>query len=316
MIIIADDKKGAEKFFRCHQEWTAADRAVLGRNLLPLLNGLYGDNIVYRNASPAPERWSYAFYVRSAPSSHFDLLVENGKQSATLPDGILCVAGSGHRFHGQRGRHWAAQEGNIHLCIHLSPGKRINHYHAGLPALSAVSLVQTIDTIEGLEGKARIKWVNDVLVQESKVAGFLVHTQSVQDRVMTVILGIGLNVEKTPRATQDVFTPKISSLQDLLPSDAPISKKKVLGRLLEALDSNLDHLYDGQYRKLLDFYRMRSSVTGREVQIYSDIPGKKRSLVSSGIVERIGDNLELWLEGQKEPIKEGRLVFAAQESSR
>ena len=309
MIIFTDNKKGAEKALIICQEWIPEDHSAIDQNLVPLMDRLYGDKPVYRSESQVPERWKYAFFVKSAPSSHFDLLVESSQGYSALPDGILCIAESGHQFHGQRGRPWTAQEGNIHLSIYLSPNKRINHYHAGLPALSAVSIVQAIDATEGFEGNAMIKWVNDVLIRGNKVAGFLVHTHSVQDRVTGVVLGVGLNVEKTPRVTSEVFVPRVGSLKEFLPSPFAVKRKKILMRLLEFLDKNYGLLLDGQYKKILDFYRKRSLVIGRDVRIISDIPNNKQTTISSGNVEKIGDSLELWMKGQKKPVTEGRLVL-------
>ena len=312
MIVFADNKKGADEVFHLHRQWERADFSAIDPRLLPLVHRLYGEKTAYKNESRTLERWSRAFYVQNTSSSHFDLLLELNRQNLNLPDGILCVAGSGNHFHGQRGRPWAAEEGNIHLCIHLSPNKRISHYHAGLPVLSAVSIVQAIDTIDGLEGVAEIKWVNDVLIDGTKVAGFLVHTQSVHDRITTIVLGIGFNVQKTPNITPDVFSPKVGSVQDFLPSPAGVTLKEILKQLLESLDKNYGLLCSGQYHELLDFYRKRSAVIGREVHILSDVPGKERTIVSSGIVEKIGDNLELWMEGQNKPVTEGRLAFASE----
>jgi len=307
MIVFSDNIKDAEKAFILRQEWKPEDYSAIDQNLAPLVNKLYGGKSVYRSESQIAGRWQYAFFVQSAPSSQFDLLVEFGQKNVSLPDGIVCLAGSGQHFHGQRGRPWAAQEGNIHLSIYLSPKKIIDHYHAGLPALSAVSIVQAIDATEGLEGFVQIKWVNDVQIQGKKIAGFLVHTHTVKDRVNGIILGIGLNVEKTPRITADAFVPKAGSLRDFLPSSSSITQKSILKRLLELLDINYGLLLDGRYEKLLDFYRKRSAVIGREVRIFSDIPGKKQTLISSGIVKKIGDNLELWMEGQQNPVTEGKL---------
>jgi biotin-[acetyl-CoA-carboxylase] ligase BirA-like protein len=309
MIVFTDNKKGAEDVFTINREWIPEDYSAIDQNLEPLIHRLYGDKHVYRNVSRVPGRWQYAFFVKSAPSSHFDLLVESSQGNFPLPDGILCIAGSGRHFHGQRGRPWAAKAGNIHLSIYLSPSKKIDYYHAGLPILSAVSIVQTIDTIEDLKECAKIKWVNDVQIQGAKVAGFLVHTNSVKDRVSGVILGIGLNVEKTPRVTPDVFFPKAGSLREFLPSTSTITRKKILKHLLKSLDKNYGFLLDGKYKKLLDFYRKRSLVIGREVQIFPDVPNKKQTPISSGTVKQIGENLELWMEGQKKPVTDGRLVL-------
>jgi biotin-[acetyl-CoA-carboxylase] ligase BirA-like protein len=309
MIIFTDDKEGAEKAFTVHQEWKSADYSTIDKNLGILMERLYRDKPVHRSESRISERWPYAFFVNNAPSSHFDLLLEWSQEHSELPDGILCVAGSGHQFHGQRERPWVAQEGNIHLSIYLSPGKKISQYHSGLPVLSAVSLVQAIDAIEDLEERAQIKWVNDVLIQGAKVAGFLVHTHTVQDKVVGIILGIGLNVEKTPVLGHDLFVPEAGSLWDFLPSPPFVTRKKVLEHLLEALEKNYGLLLEGWYPKLLDFYRRRSIVIGREVQVFSHIPNAKQTLIASGTVEQIGENLELWLVGQKNPVTEGRLVL-------
>ncbi len=308
MIVLSDNKKDAEKVFAIHQEWVPEDYSSIDQNLEPLVNKLYSDNPVYRSMSQISGRWQYAFFVKCAPSSHFDLLVESSQDDSTLPDGILCIAGSGRHFHGQRGRPWAAQKGNIHLSISLTPNRKIDHYHAGLPVLSAVSLVQAIDATEGLKGSAQIKWVNDVQIQEAKVAGFLVHTHTVQDRISGIILGIGLNVEQTPQVTPDAFVPRVSSLRESLPSRSAVKRELILKHLLESLDKNYGLLLDGQYKKLLDIYRKRSLVIGREVQIFTDIPNKKQTTISSGTVEQIGENLELWMEGQKNPVTDGRLV--------
>jgi biotin-[acetyl-CoA-carboxylase] ligase BirA-like protein len=309
MIVFADDKASAEKALSVHQEWTSEDYSSVDRSLVPLMNRLFGDNPVYRNASQLAGRWKYAFFVKSASVSHFDLLVDSSQENTVLPDGILCIAGSGSRFHGQRGRPWTAEEGNLHLSISLSPDKKIAHYHAGLPVLSAVSIVQAIDTVEGLEGSAKIKWVNDVQIQEAKVGGFLVHIHSVRDRVMNIVLGIGLNVEKTPNITPDVFTPKVGSIKEFCPSSSTASKKSILKLLLELLDKNYKLLLYGKYKHLLDFYRKNSLVIGREVQVFPNVLDAKQTPISSGTVEKIGDNLELWMEGQKKPVTEGRLVF-------
>jgi hypothetical protein len=196
MIVFTDNKKETEKTFSIQKEWEPADYSAIDQNLVPLMNRLYGNKPVFKSMSRVVGRWQYAFFVKNAPSSHFDLLVETSQGDFDLPDGILCIAGAGQHFHGQRGRQWTAQEGNIHLSICLAPNKRISQCHSGLPVLSAVSIVQTIDATEDLKGLARIKWVNDVQIQGAKVAGFLVHTHTVQDRVNSIILGIGLNVEK------------------------------------------------------------------------------------------------------------------------
>ena len=40
------------------------------------------------------------------------------------------------------------------------------------------AVVDALDAVPGLEGRARIKWVNDILIGDAKVAGILAYTQT------------------------------------------------------------------------------------------------------------------------------------------
>ncbi|UCE39850.1 MAG: biotin--[acetyl-CoA-carboxylase] ligase [Candidatus Aminicenantes bacterium] len=291
------------------------DYSTTDPNLGLLMKELYCEKSVYKRQSRCQGRWSYGFIVKKAPSSHFDHLIQLSQRNIELPDGIICQAGSGHKFHGQRGRPWAAPEGNIHLSVYLAPKQKIKGYHIGFPVLAAVSLIETLNAMEGLEGRAKIKWVNDVLIDGAKVAGFLVHTLSSEDTVIAAILGIGLNVEKAPRVKPDPFFPKVASLRKFVQDSSISNRKKVLMRLLACLDNNYNHLLEGKYQKLLDSYRKCSLVIGQSVKILSDTPGKGQKEIASGIVRDIGENLELFLEGEKKPVTKGRLILTRKNHS-
>jgi biotin-[acetyl-CoA-carboxylase] ligase BirA-like protein len=309
MIVYTDNKQHAGSILPGHGNWVPVDRATTNPNLGPLMQELYGKKPVYQRSGISQRRWGYGFVVKKAPSSHFDQLIGLSQQNIELPDGIICHAGSSRNLHGQRGRSWAALAGNIHLSVYLAPKQNINGYHIGFPVLAAVSLIDTLDSLEGLKGRAKIKWVNDVLIEGAKVAGFLVHTLSSQDTVLAAILGIGLNVEKTPEFEPDPFVPKVGSLWDFVKDPSITNKKKVLMRLLESLDKNYNLLLEGRCQELLDAYRIHSLIIGKKVNILSDTPGKEPKEIACGIVQEIGENLELYLEGEKKPVTKGRLIL-------
>jgi BirA family biotin operon repressor/biotin-[acetyl-CoA-carboxylase] ligase len=195
------------------------------------------------------------------------------------------------------------------LAIHLSPHKTIKSFHTGFPILAAVSLIETLDAFEPLEGRARIKWVNDILIEGAKVAGFLIHTQSVEDTVLAAIMGIGLNVEKTPRIRTDSFVPKVSCLRSFVHEDSILDQEKVLRQLLISLDKNYEFLLKGKYGRLLRSYRERSNVIGRKVKVISDSPKEESREIASGTVVGIGENLELILKDRSKPVTSGRLIL-------
>jgi len=90
---------------------------------------------------------------------------------------------------GRQGRTWASPPGNLYLSVLLRPEAR----HAGLvPLLGGVA---TCAALSSLGVAARLKWPNDVLVREGKVAGILAEASSGARGVEWVVLGIGANVD-------------------------------------------------------------------------------------------------------------------------
>ena len=160
-----------------------------------------------------------------------------------------------------------------------------------------------------LASRAGVKWVNDILIDGAKVAGFVTHTQSQEHEVKSVVLGIGLNVATIPLVPPDAFVPRVASLSQYLPGNEACSLDRILFTLLNKLDKNYHLILEGKIAGLLDFYRESSLVLGRRVRVISDpISGKSQEL-ASGRVSHIGENLELHLEDRPAPVTQGRLIL-------
>jgi BirA family biotin operon repressor/biotin-[acetyl-CoA-carboxylase] ligase len=310
MIVYADDRDYAEQIFPGKEPWLPYDTQTSDAKLDELKKRLFPTENVYTRAFDMHGRWTHALIVKCAPSSHFDHLVELSQKDIVLPDGTLCLARSGRKFHGQRHRPWTALEGNLHLALYLSPHRVIKRFHSGFPILAAVSLIDALDAVAPLKGRAKIKWVNDILIDGAKIAGFLVHTQSMENSVLSTILGIGLNVQKTPKIKTDPFVPKVSSLRHFVQDDSVLTQEKVLSELLRSLDKNYQLLLDGHYETLLNRYRERSLVIGHRVRVLSDSPSQKSQEIASGTVIAISENLELIIKGHPKPVTSGRLILA------
>ncbi len=256
-----------------------------------------------------PEPWRYMVLVERAVRSQFDILVSTMRAGLALPDGLICLAGSGEGFHGQRGRMWAALPGNIHLSVFLSSGCQLSDIATGLTVLPAVSLVQTLDSIPGLENRAGIRWVNDIVLDESKLAGFLVHTQSSAGKVTGAVFGVGLNVEAVPPVAPTLFVPSVTALRNHVSNPCVCSLSVIFHRFLHFLAQNHEKLITGRATELLEFYRNRSLVIGRQVAVYADLQGDNLKQSTRGTVVSIGDRLELILAGRRSPVFGGRLVI-------
>jgi biotin-[acetyl-CoA-carboxylase] ligase BirA-like protein len=272
-----------------------------------------------------PGPWKHMVLVEHTVRSQFDTLVNALRAGFPAPHGLLCLAGSGKGFHGQWNRVWSAMPGNIHLSVFLTPGLCLNDIGAGLTVLPAVSLVQALDTIPGLENRSGIKWVNDILVDGSKIAGFLVHTQSSAGRITGAVIGIGLNVETTPPVAPTKFVPSVTALCDHVSDPHTYRRSLIFQRLLHFLAQNYEKLVNGRTAELLEMYRERSLIMGRSVHVYRDLQDSQdlqdfddhnAKTIAVGKVLSIGNNLELFLEGEGHPVHQGRLVMELETAKR
>ncbi len=268
----------------------------------------YGTRTVHSARGPSDARWPCVLIVESTAGSQFDLLVDLGHHDVALPDGVLLVAGGGVGLHGLRGRSWAALPGNVHLSMWLAPPQGMVPSAARFLAMAAVSVVDTIDRVPGLEGRAGIRWVNDVFIGDAKVCGILTHVLVPSDGVGAVVVGIGLNVETAPIIEPTPFVPNVDALSNLVGGQQMCRLGPVFESLLSALDRNYRRLEEGRYAEILAAYRERSLVVGRRVTVCAE-GEPSPAVLAAGRVERLGEDLELYLEGIERPFTTGRVLF-------
>ncbi|MEL6667887.1 MAG: biotin--[acetyl-CoA-carboxylase] ligase [Bacteroidota bacterium] len=144
-------------------------------------------------------------------------LVRRLQSGAVLPEGFVLSAHHQTQGRGQGGTHWHTQAGtNWTGSIYLRPA----HLSADLGfRLSQVAALATVRVCEVLlreyfshprlvspsgkgtdysnkTGKISIKWPNDILVDDRKIAGILIQTGLQGQRLAWAVIGIGLNVNQ------------------------------------------------------------------------------------------------------------------------
>jgi BirA family biotin operon repressor/biotin-[acetyl-CoA-carboxylase] ligase len=307
MLVYTDSIAFAEKAIpHVKKPWSpAASPPADVQNLADLL---YEGKSYYESSWNIETEWKHLFLAEFSPRSQYDLLIDLSRDRS-LPDGLLCLTGTSDKLHGFKNRPWTASPGNIHLSVHLVPAKAMEHFGVGFTILAAVSVVDAIDGLPGLEGRAGIKWVNDILIEGAKVCGVLAYTQTMKDVVSSAVLGIGLNVETTPSVEPTPYVPRVAALRDFALDLSTCTQAIVLEELIHTLDRNYRSYLNGGYKALIDRYRERSLVTGREVTVRSDDLSTEAEVIASGRVSGLGENLELLIEGIDEPVSRGRLIL-------
>jgi BirA family biotin operon repressor/biotin-[acetyl-CoA-carboxylase] ligase len=154
-----------------------------------------------------------------------------------------------------------------------------------------------------------IKWVNDVLVGNAKIAGVLTHTSWKGDQVGAIVYGVGLNIEVTPKIASDAAVHSATCVAEQS-SGARLNKFTL--SLLEALSRRTLQWSEGGDRAIVDTYRERSLVIGKEVEVLADprsggTPSSPQVL-RRGRVMALDDELQLYLDDDPgQPVRDGRL---------
>jgi biotin-[acetyl-CoA-carboxylase] ligase BirA-like protein len=307
MRVFTDDRAFAAEILRKKISWKLKTDSTGSKSADLLLEELFENRNILFAEIESDLSWRYLFIVKFAPKSQYEVLIDLAGRHRDLPDRILAIAESGKDFRGFKGRSWASLKGNLHLSAYLAPRRRIGKFYSAFLLLSAVSVLKTIDSFPELTGRANIRWVNDIIIDDGKAGGFLTHTFPQGENVNGVVLGIGLNVESAPAINPSIFNRRACCLREFVETPESCSQSSVFNNLIYHLEKTYDDLIAGGYEKLLDFYRKRSLVLSREVEIHPDKRSYDPEEIIIGKVLRIGDDLELYVEGVEKPVYMGRI---------
>jgi BirA family transcriptional regulator, biotin operon repressor / biotin---[acetyl-CoA-carboxylase] ligase len=108
------------------------------------------------------------------------------------PHGTLIVANEQTGGRGRSGKRWySMKDSALAFSLVLRPGNLSNETLLRCSALGALGVV---DALMEVGIPASIKWPNDVLIQDRKVAGILVENSWKGALMESIILGVGVNV--------------------------------------------------------------------------------------------------------------------------
>lgn len=128
--------------------------------------------------------------------------------SDNAPAGTLVIADEQTSGRGRMNRKWHSPKSTgIWMSLLVRPD--IPPQQAPqLTLLTAVAAVRAIEEATGITPE--IKWPNDIMVNGKKIAGILTELQAEADRIHSVIIGIGLNVNQRindfPEDLKDIAT--------------------------------------------------------------------------------------------------------------
>ena len=162
---------------------------------------------------------------------------------------------------GRMNRQWySAQEMNLTFSILILDTKLLDKKINILNLATAVAVAMSIENLFQL--RTELKWPNDVMIANKKIAGILLESVSAGNKVERLVIGIGLNVNQTTFQGKFNFEP--TSLKRELHQN--IEREKLLAEIL----NNFEELVDTSVSKpkfILDEWRSRCRLIGERITI-------------------------------------------------
>lgn len=182
-----------------------------------------------------------------------DYIKQNLKE---LKNGDIVVSKTQTKGRGRRGNTWASEEGNLYFSFLIDD--YANTYNNIFDVLMKVS-VSLVETLESHGIEAKIKYPNDIIVKNKKIAGILVETIG-NERPNHLIVGIGLNVNQN-----DFSKININATSLLNVNKEKYNTKKLLEEYISVFNKNFSN------KSIHSSYLAKSSVLNMNIEYENTI---------------------------------------------
>ncbi len=174
---------------------------------------------------------------------------ERGRRlaEAGAPSGTVITAAEQSAGRGRRGRTWSAPPGQALLYSAIL--RPLEPEHGLLPLAVPVAVCEAIEALATVE--CRIKWPNDVWIDERKVAGVLIEARPPE----WAVIGVGINV-----AIADGHFPA-----ELRWPATSVGHGVTVDAAREALSRSLSQWVEAPERAVVHAFGKRDALHGRDV---------------------------------------------------
>jgi BirA family biotin operon repressor/biotin-[acetyl-CoA-carboxylase] ligase len=219
---------------------------------------------------------SEILYFKSLPSTNTQASMLL-KQESPAEGTVICTdfqtAGRG-----QPGNRWESESGkNLLLSIILYPESVLPEDQFIISMMVSLGLCDIIDSYTGSNS---IKWPNDIYNGDGKIAGILIENSISGNKIISTIIGIGLNVNQTDFPKN---LPNAVSIKSITGKET--ERYSAMRKLLEGIDIRYKMLLYGDRKSLRDEYISRLYRYGKWNKFVSgskSFTGKITNITGSG----------------------------------
>ncbi|MGX2960208.1 biotin--[acetyl-CoA-carboxylase] ligase [Peribacillus sp. JNUCC 23] len=209
--------------------------------------------------------------------------IANRLANGGAAEGTIVIAEEQTLGKGRLSRNWHSPKfTGIWMSLILRP-KIPFHEAPQLTLLAAVAVAQAIEDVTDLSPE--IKWPNDLLIKGKKMTGILTELQAESDRIHSVIVGIGVNVNQKLSDFPEELQNTATSL--FIESGKSISRSTLIQQILR----NMEKLYSTYLKhgfnpvKLLwESYAVSLGKELKATTVNETIIGKALGITDSGVL--------------------------------
>lgn len=241
------------------------------------------------------EDWEW-HVVEETESTNSDL---KHLPASVLTNPFVLIADAQTAGRGQYERTWTANAYQNIFCSVALVTKR----KKGIQLIGLIVAVAIAESIQELfpDLKPKIKWPNDVILHDKKVAGILIETQFMGSELEKVVIGFGVNVNQT-EFSDDLVT-NATSLE--LESNQKINREELLAKILLNLNQLINYWEEGDSSVLASIHNRLVGFESyvRVKTVHQVVKVEKAWLLGLDFNGRLGilcaDNKEHWFEHEQ-----------------
>ncbi len=213
-------------------------------------------------------------------------LIQEGRE------GVVVVAETQTQGRGRKGRLWFSPPFlNLTFSFSVKIEKSVASH---LPFVSAMALSTAVAALyPSLQSRIKIKWPNDVYVDDKKLSGTLVESSEMAGGFVQAIVGVGINVNQSIESMDPEIRDKATSLKEVVGQE--LDRTELLEDYLAQFNRVFNLLKgEGGVEKLLEFVSAHSYLDGKKVRVQLS-----KDEVVEGVVTGINHNGALLVESSK-----------------
>lgn len=155
------------------------------------------------------------------------------------PHGTVVIANEQTLGRGRLERPFESNKGGIWMSVILRP-QMAPHQAAQITLFTSVVIAEVLSTLTGLPLK--VKWPNDLYMNDKKVCGILTEMNGELDSINYLIIGIGINVNQNEDQFSSNLRDKATSIN--IASNLTWNRAEIVQDILTALEKNYEQYMD------------------------------------------------------------------------